>query len=79
MGYRLKPEQEEFTITDGPLAGMNFKKNVEYVSAPEGYEDRFKKILEAPASETPEPASTPKEVKTMARAPKINPKEDNDK
>jgi len=41
MGYKLKPGQEEFTIVDGPLEGMNYKKGVEYPTAPQGYEGRF--------------------------------------
>lgn len=41
MGYKLKQGQEEFTIVDGPLAGMNYKRNIEYPKAPEGYESRF--------------------------------------
>lgn len=41
MGFKLKPGQEAFTIVDGPLAGTNYKRGVEYPKAPEGYEDRF--------------------------------------
>ncbi len=77
MGFKLKPGQEEFTIVDGPIAGMNYKKGVEYVSAPEGYEERF----ECQSVETQNLASLPEkecqsvETQNLASLPeKVRPK-----
>lgn len=61
MGYRLKKSEEEFTITDGPLAGMNYLQEVEYPTLPKGYESRFEPVPKPKAvSSKPMPKSTPK-------------------
>jgi hypothetical protein len=44
MQYRLKKNQENFTIVDGPDAGKKFVKGKVYESVPTGYAAKFDEV-----------------------------------
>ncbi len=58
MAYRLKANQPEFEMVDGPFARKGYKRNRVYEKVPPEHEDRFERIDE------PKPARTEAHEKT---------------
>lgn len=45
--YRLKKNEPNFEIVDGPMAGRRYEHGKSYTKAPAGYRRRFKRIKAA--------------------------------
>ena len=44
MAYKLKKNQPEFDVVDGPFAGKKYRHNERYDEVPPGDKDRFEVV-----------------------------------
>lgn len=75
--YRLKPQEEAFTVMSGPMEGRTFKHGMDYKDIPEEYSAKFEPVP-APKPKAPEPTlkKTPdKEAKAVPEEQKSSAKE----
>ena len=54
--YKLKPNSGEFAVTDGPLAGMTYRRNRTYAAIPPASSNLFEQIVPQAA---PAPGAQP--------------------
>ena len=52
MGYRLKPNYEPFTVTDGAFAGKTYDHATEYETIPPEEKEKFEEIGKTEESPT---------------------------
>jgi hypothetical protein len=77
MPYKLKPNQEPFTIMSGPDEGKSFERGRTYDTAPTGYEKRFDRTDAAPAAK-PFPVRPKPGRRAFAPIPETQEKENNE-